>query len=371
MLKNFWKWVILLLILLISTSLVGLKYWEPDTPLIEITEAREQIFNAKKVNAHKYAPKLLDQANERYDSAMSDWQVQNEKFIVFRDFTKSFKFSREAKALAIRAIDLSVASSKSLQADITKKMNSFDHQLKQYSDRYAIVPLNDKMINKFVQAKLDHQEGVQAYKSGNYAVALEKMNKAEKELNITLSFAKEALELYFKDHSEWTKWAKQTIEFSRKNKTNCIVVDKAARKGMLYKNGTLIHTYDIELGSNWMGDKLRQGDKSTPEGLYKIIEKKQAPKTKYYKALLLNYPNDEDKIRFAENKKNGQIKESARIGGLIEIHGNGGKGADWTEGCIALPDKVMDQVFNLCSVGTPVTIVGSLAPLSELIKKNN
>ncbi len=60
--------------------------------------------------------------------------------------------------------------------------------------------------------------------------------------------------------------------------------------------------------------------------MYKIIEKKQNGQTKYYKALLLNYPNEDDKKRFLANKKNGIISKDAKIGNLIEIHGNGGKG---------------------------------------------
>ena len=56
----------------------------------------------------------------------------------------------------------------------------------------------------------------------------------------------------------------------------------------------------------------------------------------------------------------GSLPSSAKIGGLIEIHGNGGKGIDWTEGCIALTDTEMDIVFKTVKVGTPVTIVGSM-----------
>ncbi len=99
------------------------------------------------------------------------------------------------------------------------------------------------------------------------------------------------------------------------------------------------------------------------------MKKNKAPKTKYYKALLLNYPNEEDKKRFIQNKESGHIRATAKIGGLIEIHGNGGKGADWTEGCIALPDLLMDQLYASCAIGTPVTIVGSLGSLSDLTKK--
>jgi murein L,D-transpeptidase YafK len=103
--------------------------------------------------------------------------------------------------------------------------------------------------------------------------------------------------------------------------------------------------------------------------MYKITKKFNSRKTKYYKALLLNYPNDEDKARFRTEVARGSLPPSAMIGGLIEIHGNGGKGIDWTEGCIALTDNEMDLVFNIADVGTPVTIVGSIMDYQNIMNR--
>ena len=82
-------------------------------------------------------------------------------------------------------------------------------------------------------------------------------------------------------------------------------------------------------------------------------------KTKYHKALLLDYPNEDDKSNFEKLKKLGAISKNAQIGGLIEIHGNGGKGIHWTDGCIAVKNKDMDVIFDICAVSTKVIIVGS------------
>jgi len=79
--------------------------------------------------------------------------------------------------------------------------------------------------------------------------------------------------------------------------------------------------------------------------------------TRYYKALMINYPNERDRQIFAQNKSRGVISKRARIGGLIEIHGEGGRNDDWTEGCIALTNREMDQIMQYATVGTPVTIV--------------
>ena len=64
-------------------------------------------------------------------------------------------------------------------------------------------------------------------------------------------------------------------------------------------------------------------------------------------------------MRFALGKVRGIIPTRVGIGNLIEIHGEGGEGRDWTDGCVALANPDMDRVFALTEVGTPVTIVGT------------
>lgn len=116
-----------------------------------------------------------------------------------------------------------------------------------------------------------------------------------------------------------------------------------------------------------MGNKHRMGDKATPEGTYKIVNKFQGKETPYHKALAIDYPNTDDKEKFRNDLSKGNIPSYSRIGGGIEIHGGGGRGVDWTEGCIALTDKEIDLVFNLVRIGTPVTIVGSLKNIEEVL----
>ena len=102
----------------------------------------------------------------------------------------------------------------------------------------------------------------------------------------------------------------------------------------------------------------------------RVTQKKKGSETKFHKALLINYPNDEDKRRFQTAKNKGILPAKTDIGGLIEIHGSGGKGIDWTDGCIALEDNDMDAVYKLVAVNTPVIIVGSAEPLDKLFNLN-
>ena len=81
---------------------------------------------------------------------------------------------------------------------------------------------------------------------------------------------------------------------------------------------------------------------------------------------MINYPNEADKARFAEGVRKGLISKRANIGGLIEIHGGGGKGLNWTDGCVALTNEDMDKIFEMAEIGTPVTIIGSMKSLAEI-----
>ena len=104
-----------------------------------------------------------------------------------------------------------------------------------------------------------------------------------------------------------------------------------------------------------MGAKEQQGDHKTPEGHY-ILDRRNA-KSKFYKSIHVSYPNEQDRRR-AE-------KKGVLPGGDIMIHrlpnGQGYIGAahraiDWTDGCIAVTDSEMDEIWKLVPDGTPIEI---------------
>ncbi len=158
---------------------------------------------------------------------------------------------------------------------------------------------------------------------------------------------------------QWREWAEQTIEESRDRASAAIIIDKLHRRLVLYYKGLRLASFPAELGANGLRRKEHAGDRATPEGMYRVVQIKDGRQTKFYKALLINYPNDEDWARFARGKQRGTIPFRAGIGSLIEIHGGGGEGRDWTDGCVALTDGDMDKLFPRIWIGTPVTIVGT------------
>lgn len=160
--------------------------------------------------------------------------------------------------------------------------------------------------------------------------------------------------------SWWRGMVSETLEESRRSGRSVLIVDKLARRLEVYSAARLREVFQAELGSRGLARKLHSGDRATPEGRYRVTAVKSAPATKYYKALLLDYPNSEDRRRYSAAKSRGEVPPAAGIGGLIEIHGHGGRGHDWTDGCVALTDDDMDRLFRHVRVGTPVTIVGTV-----------
>lgn len=158
----------------------------------------------------------------------------------------------------------------------------------------------------------------------------------------------------------WRRWAAETIEQSKRQKSAAIVVDKLANKLYFYRSGRLERTLPTELGARGLERKLYSGDLATPEGRYRVTVVKQGSSTIYYKALLIDYPNAEDRRRWQEARESGRIPRSVGIGNLIEIHGDGGQGRNWTRGCVALTNPDIDSIWPWVRVGMPVTIVGTL-----------
>jgi L,D-peptidoglycan transpeptidase YkuD (ErfK/YbiS/YcfS/YnhG family) len=158
----------------------------------------------------------------------------------------------------------------------------------------------------------------------------------------------------------WQSMADDTISESIRRRTTGLVVDKYRRRLTVYRRGRPIARFPAELGVGGLRQKLHAGDGATPEGRYRVTDVKLGARTRYYKALLVDYPNSEDLARWQKARTDGSISRRVGVGGLIEIHGHGGQGTDWTDGCVALLDRDMDRLLEYAGLGTPVTIVGTV-----------
>jgi len=162
----------------------------------------------------------------------------------------------------------------------------------------------------------------------------------------------------------WKQAADETIAESKRRGATALIVSKLERRLAVYRNGDLVRTYEVGLGFNGLSDKRISGDNATPEGRYSVIRKN--PSSLYHKALLIDYPNEEDRRWFAREKAQGNIPRNASIGGDVEIHGGGRD--TLTRGCVSLDNDRMDELYALVRVGTPVTIIGTMEPENFVIK---
>ncbi len=147
-----------------------------------------------------------------------------------------------------------------------------------------------------------------------------------------------------------------------------IEVRKGERKLLLFSGDRLLRTYRVGLGLSPVGDKVREGDRRTPEGDFYVFIKN--PKSAFYLSLGLSYPNLEhakrglrdglisrtqyDEIATAVRQKKRPPQRTS-LGGDIFIHGNGAQ-TDWTWGCVALENEDIKELSGAVEVGTPVSI---------------
>lgn len=361
--------IIILLPAFAAILLFSMVFITPKPPVGEMEYARQCLSEAGKKNADMYSGKLYNEASISYDSAMANWKKQNDRFIFFRDYEEVLRFAEIASEKALQATESSISATSTLKARVGNRLDTLNSVVAEINKLFNAYPLESETRSRISKGKMLLEEAQLEYSKGHYLQANRKTTESEYLLTTSFETASDNLRSYFKSFPQWKSWVDQTIRNSRKTGGNSIIIDKFSRKLYIYQKGVKKLEFNAELGKNWVGDKRVKGDHATPEGMYKVLKKLDSRKTKYHKALLLDYPNTEDVAKFKAEIAKGTLPASAKIGGLIEIHGNGGKGIDWTEGCVALTDEEMDVVFKYAVPGTPVTIVGSMTNLPDILNR--
>jgi len=156
-----------------------------------------------------------------------------------------------------------------------------------------------------------------------------------------------------------------------------ILVWKGRHKLVVLNGTKAVRTYHVSLGISPIGPKTVRGDGKTPVGVYTVYEKRPSDRFRWF--LALNYPAKEDADRaFAANRisadtwadiwiadKTGHEPPwDTPLGAFVGIHGTGATGrtaklrlaSDWTDGCIAVSDRDIDELYEMIPVGTVVEI---------------
>ncbi|HQK37640.1 MAG TPA: L,D-transpeptidase [Bacteroidales bacterium] len=342
----------------------------PESPVEKVDYARISLALARQCQAQKYAPKLFREASALFDSAMLCWKKENQRLLFLRDYSEVIDYALLSAGKSRLAVSHSKNLAKDLENNVLQKIDSLNDIIHTLNDLLRKLPLSEKQMNDISAGKLLLRESEIEYRQKNFLEAGYKAEKSEIMLVPVFQEIRQKLMDYFQSLPRWKKMAGSALEKSKNSGSTLIVVDKFARQLIVYQAGKKKYVFDAEFGTNWMQPKRMKGDKATPEGVYMVKTKIPPGKTKYFRALLLNYPNADDLARFEREKKEGSIPWNVSIGGLIEIHGGGGKQIDWTDGCIALEDSDMLKVYNLAGQGTPVVIVGSLEDLDTALLRH-
>ncbi|WP_192022905.1 L,D-transpeptidase family protein [Shewanella sp. WPAGA9] len=140
-----------------------------------------------------------------------------------------------------------------------------------------------------------------------------------------------------------------------KAKVDLVVVNKSESSMSIYHQGQKLKTYRIAMGDTPQGHKLKEGDQRTPQGRYTLDYKKSD--SAFYKSIHISYPNEEDRLR--------ATALGVSPGGMIMIHGQNPNSPlppeqaqqfNWTNGCIAVTNKEMDELWRVIEEGTPIEI---------------
>jgi len=134
-----------------------------------------------------------------------------------------------------------------------------------------------------------------------------------------------------------------------------VVVHKSERKLYLMRQGQVLRSYRVALGLRPQGHKQQEGDFRTPEGEYRLVRRN--PHSDFFLSMEISYPNSDDVARAQRNK--------VRPGGMIMLHGwpnvpkrgtDYYRSADWTDGCIAVSNSDMVEIWLMTPIDTPIEI---------------
>lgn len=329
-------------------------------PDLERQVARRAIDEARRRSADRWAPDRFASAETAFKVGVDEGLRQRARLIPFRNFAHARDSFYCAGQNARRAAVLGIEARNNLARRAVEALGRAEEAVEEAGACVRLVPVGLLSRTRLQRARslLSEARAFQRAREFDHTVsrASEAHNEALRVLDATRSMASRYLDVG--TIRQWQAWVDETVAESRSRSTAAIIVFKEKNRLDLYQSGRLVRSYHADMGKNRLSRKLVAGDRATPEGRYSITKKKGRGNSKYYMALVLNYPNEADRRRLAQAKNSGLASGRASPGSLIEIHGEGGRGEDWTLGCVALSNRDLDDLFARVSVGTPVTIVG-------------
>jgi hypothetical protein len=336
---------------------------EPPIP-VQVELAVKQDQDLWKSGVPKFVPREYEEYAATLRAGQEMLTAERSRFVWFQDYDTVAKFFGDVLAQGEQVRTAARITKAREETDLTLQAQKVAERLRVLRNLEDDVRDKRMSTRGLSRAETLLTEARGYVKNSEWEKARRAISEASLNVDSAAKSARQRMARFTDTHQigRWRAQVANAVQRSRDSGNYLIVVNKLDRELTLYKSGHQVKTYQAGMGINYLNDKLYSGDRATPEGEYKVIRK--LPASKFYKALLINYPNDEDQRRFAEAKRRGEISKRTQIGGLIEIHGGGTVGL--TNGCVALDDRHMLELFNTVEVGTPVVIVGALSANNAL-----
>lgn len=335
-------------------------YPYPPLPAAEVEAARAALQAARR-EAGTSAPRPLQQSEASAVLMERLYAYDRSRWLRFTRLEALDQAIDETRSFAARAVDEASQVRAGRLAEAEDRRRQIERELGLLGPDVKFLPPRERGVRSAIaRAELALAQAKDARQQENLALLDSSLATAEGELATARRTLGKRYERFNDPEARrrWQGWVDDAVAASRGDRVS-IVVHKLDRRLYLLRDGRTAVTFDADLGRNALADKVSAGDGATPEGRYRIREKRENGSTRWYKALLLDYPNAEDWKNYHALRRRGEIPAGRGPGGLIEIHGHGGKRSNWTDGCVALHNSAMDRLFAMVPVGTPVTIVGA------------
>ncbi len=330
-------------------------------PTYSRSSAGRVLREARSAGAARWAAPVLSEAERTLREAEVELRRQQLRLPPFRDYREAQSRFRDAESAAARAAE----SARRVRGE------AFGTSAAAVDLAGCVVARTDELNRRFRlgsgvdelmrASKLRLNEARFLLSADEPGLARLRADEALARTRLARERMRGVLERFVDAESvrRWRQEQAETIAQSKRTGGAAIVVNKDRSVLDLYVAGRRVRRFGVEIGRNQLARKLTVGDNATPEGRYRVTRTREGGATRYYKALDLDYPNAEDRGRLRSAVEQRRLPASATSGSLIEIHGDGGRGWDWTDGCVALENGDMDELFAHAASGTPVAIIGS------------
>ncbi len=341
-----------LLVVCLILALAGCK----DAPLGQAHTAWSKMQEAERLGGARSVPELTDAAQACYDSAWLVIDRENSRWPIMRHFGAAERLFSRATQLADSAARYGVTAAAERKRELEDKVQCLRAELasQRVSSEGALGSLSLRKALTVAELKL--AVATSNLESSASDQTLTTIARAEDALETVNALLDEERSLAEFDKSLSEYWLTETVKWSMETGGTALVVVKRGHHAYLLKRGRVDGAFPVDLGYNSSFRKLHSGDAATPEGIYRIVKKRETGSS-FYKSLELDYPNAEDLRRFSLAQQSGRIPCGIGAGDGIAVHGDGGVGWDWTDGCVALSNQNMDRLMQSLNIGDRVAIV--------------